>query len=163
AVCASRSWPGSSSTRTATRSAAAASGSSSRGDEHGNASARERARALSGQQVEAADGRSRAILARTAAGLRFAEAHIMALDQWPNCRFSLSERADVCRKCGIVFAKWTGPKKTSRDIVITTGDVASGAYDVLRPVYFSVSNRAKMLDQVAAKFGIAMESSATPS
>jgi hypothetical protein len=42
--------------------------------------------------------------------------------------------------------------------MVTT--IAGGAYDVIRPVYFSVSNRNQMLDQMAAKFGIPMESTA---
>jgi hypothetical protein len=79
------------------------------------------------------------------------------LEQCPKCQFSPPSPSDTCPKCGLIFAKWTGPKKTSRDVLVTTGDLAGGAYDVLRPVYFSVSNRNQMLNQVAAKFGIPME------
>jgi hypothetical protein len=79
----------------------------------------------------------------------------------PKCGFDLPAPADTCPKCGLIFAKWTGPKKTSRDILVTTGDLRD-VYQVLRPVYFSTSNRNKVLDQTAAKFGIPMDGSGTP-
>ena len=79
----------------------------------------------------------------------------------PKCGFRLPAPADACPKCGLVFAKWTGPVKIGREITVTTGDVRD-AYRVLRPVYFSVSNRNRMLDQTAAKLGIPMDGSGTP-
>ena len=85
----------------------------------------------------------------------------MAFTDCPKCQFHLPGPSEACPRCGLVFAKWTGPKKTSRDIVVTTGDLKE-SYQVLRPVYFLVSNRNKMLDQTAAKFGIPMDGSGTP-
>ena len=79
----------------------------------------------------------------------------------PKCGFDLPAPAEACPKCGLIFAKWTGPRKSIREVVVTTGDLGE-AYRVIRPVYFSISNRNKMLDQTAAKFGIPMDGSGTP-
>jgi hypothetical protein len=45
----------------------------------------------------------------------------------PKCQFLLPAPADVCPKCGLIFAKWTGPRKTSDPLPIQKSTRAPAA------------------------------------
>lgn len=67
----------------------------------------------------------------------------------PKCGFVLVGRLDSCPKCGVIFAKFSTTKRKvlPSTVRVTTGDIRE-EYEILQPVYYSVSNKGLFSSQL---------------
>lgn len=76
----------------------------------------------------------------------------MRFDNCPKCGFELTEAADACPRCGLLFEKWTERRKARREVIVSTGDVR-GEYEIIGPVFFQTSNKGFFASQLAELIG----------
>jgi len=76
----------------------------------------------------------------------------------PKCGFISAAAIDSCPQCGVIFAKFAPEKRkiVPSTVRITTGDIKED-YEILKPVFFSVSNKgvfSSQLKKLAKKHNI---------
>lgn len=67
----------------------------------------------------------------------------------PKCGLEFPEPLDSCPGCGVIFARYTPEtRKVVPSVVkITTGDIRD-EYEILKPVFYSVSNKGVFSSQL---------------
>lgn len=82
----------------------------------------------------------------------------------PKCGFEFPQPLESCPACGVIVEKYAPEQRkiVPSMVQITTGDLPE-AYDILKPVYFSVSNKgvfSSQLKKLAQKHGFSRDRSA---